>query len=124
MTAGSSVALGGAQETSGRGTEKAVGAAAVITSSGTVLACAACCTLPLALPAVAVGAAGGVLAWLEAASGWMTGLSVGILAAAWLMVVSQTRRSRKRAASSTLYMLAGSTLLTTLALLSSLVHGH
>lgn len=101
--------------------DAAAGAAAVATSATAVAACAACCALPLALSALAVGVGGAALAWLEAASGWMTGISIMVVAAAWLML---SRRGGSRPARSTLLMLTIASLLTAAALLWSLVHGH
>ena len=52
-------------------TEKAARAAAVVTASG-VLVCAACCVLPIAIPAITLVGAGSVIAWLGGAQGWAT----------------------------------------------------
>lgn len=96
--------------------EKAVGAAALATSSGAVLACSACCVLPLAIPAVALALSATTVAWIEAANVWVTGFSVILLAGAWALVLRQTARSGKRAAKSTIYMLGAATVLTGVAL--------
>lgn len=95
--------------------EKAVGAAALATSSGAVLACSACCVLPLAIPAVALALSATTIAWIEAANVWITGFSVILLAGAWALIWRQSARSGKRAANSTIYMLCAATLLSAIA---------
>src|SRR3546814_6306741 len=50
--------------------ETAVGVTATATSTASVLSCAACCVLPLALPASALAGAGATLSWFESASPW------------------------------------------------------
>ena len=96
--------------------ENAVGAATVTTSAGAVLACSACCVLPLALPAVALGGAAGLVAWMEAVHGWITGLSIVFLLAGWAFVAMQAHRTGKRAARATISMLLAATGLTLVAL--------
>jgi hypothetical protein len=96
---------------------QAVGATALAASTSAVLACAACCVLPLALPAVMLASAGGMLAWLASGHMLIT-ISAGIaVAAAWLWVWGQTRRVRAKPARGTIHMLALSTGLFGLALL-------
>ena len=98
------------------GGDKAVGAAALATSTGAVLACSACCVLPIALPAVALALGATTIAWMEAAHGWLTLISVVLLIAAWGLVWWHSSRSRRRAARATIYMLSAATVLTALAL--------
>ena len=52
-----------------------VAGTAVATSTAAVVACGACCVLPLAFPAVAATAVGGALAWLGGVHLWVTGLA-------------------------------------------------
>ena len=61
---------------------KAASATAVACGAGALLACSAC-VLPLALPAIALAASGGALAWLYNAHVWMTALGVLAVLAAW-----------------------------------------
>lgn len=98
------------------GAEKAVGVTSVATSSGAVVACSACCVLPLALPAVTLGAAGGVLAWLTAAHIWITIIAAIAVLGGWLWVWLQSIRYRARAATTTIVMLSISTGMLVLAL--------
>ena len=98
------------------GSDRAVGAAALATSTGAVLACTACCVLPLALPAVALALGATTLAWMEAAHGWLTLMSVALLLSAWALVWWHSSRSGRRAARSTIYMLSVATVLTAIAL--------
>lgn len=101
----------------GGAAETGVGIAATVTSSTAVLSCAACCVLPLALPAAALAGAGATLSWFEGAAPWLRGLSVLIVAAAWFMVRRQTAKTGRRAARSTIILLGISTVLTVIALL-------
>jgi hypothetical protein len=94
---------------------KAAGGVALVSAAGAVAACAVC-VLPLALPAVLLAGAGGVLAWLGNAHVWMTGVAVVALAAAWLWVWRQSARSRVRPAVSTLTMMGVATFLVASAL--------
>lgn len=87
------------------------------TSSAAVLSCAACCVLPLALPAAAIAGAGATPSWFEGAAPWLRGLSVLIVAAAWFMVWRQTAKTGRKAARSTIILLGISTVLTVIALL-------
>ncbi len=97
--------------------ETLVGATATAASSAAVLSCAACCVLPLALPAALLAGTGATLGWLESASPWLRLLSVVIVAAAWLMIWRQSVRTGKRAARSTIILLGLSTVLTVISLL-------
>lgn len=124
MSATPSASTAAVPELPQRGGEKAASVAALATSSGAVVACASCCALPFALPATLLGTSGGVVAWVAGSGGWATVISLVVLAVAWLMVVSQTRRSRMRPARSTLVMLGASTVLTTVALLWSAIDAH
>ena len=103
------------QPTSGK-EGRAVGAAA-ITVATAALACAACCLLPIALPAIALGSTGAVLAWFGQAHVWVTGLAILSVAVAWLQVWRQSVRRRARPGPATLGLMA----LATLVLLGALL---
>lgn len=90
---------------------KAAGGVALVS-----LAACAVCVLPFALPAVLLAGAGGVLAWLDNAHVWMTGLAVIAVAVAWLWIWRQNSRSRVRPAASTLMMMGAATVLVASAL--------
>jgi hypothetical protein len=57
------------------------------------LACGVCCALPFMLPAVALGSAGGLLAWFGSAKVAVTGVAILMVIAVWLWV---WRRSAQR----------------------------
>jgi hypothetical protein len=95
---------------------KAASAFAMIAATGAA-ACAACCVLPFALPAVALAGLGSVIAFLAGALVWVTPLAVVIVAGAWARVGWQSFRSRARPARSTLYMMGGATALTAVAVI-------
>lgn len=97
-------------------TGRAAGVGSILVSSGAVVACGACCILPLALPAIALGGLGGTLAWFADAHAWLTGVSVLVVLAAWAWIVWQGRRAGKRQARSTLVLMGVSTAFTLLAL--------
>ena len=96
--------------------EKAAGAAALVSSTGALLACSACCVLPMALPAVALALGATTLSWMEAAHGWLTIVSVVLLLGAWSLVLWHSSRSGRRAARATIIMLVVASVLTALAL--------
>jgi hypothetical protein len=100
--------------------EKAARTAAVVSAAGAV-ACGVCCVLPVALPAVALAGAGGILAWFAGAFAWVTAVAVAAVAGAWGWVWWQSARSRRRPAASTLYLMALATALLAVALLWPLI---
>ena len=90
---------------------------AAVAASGTALtACVACCTLPFALPAVALASIGPLLLWLEESQAWMTPLALAVVLGAWLWTAGRSLRSGLRPARSTLAMLGLATALLLLAL--------
>jgi hypothetical protein len=91
-----------------------VAATAAATATG-ASACGVCCVLPFALPAVAMAGAGGVIAWLVGAQGWMMDLALIAVAGGWIWVGWQSLRHKARPATSTLGAMAGATLLLALA---------
>lgn len=102
---------------SARNNETAVGVTATLTSSASVLSCAACCVLPLALPAAALAGAGATLSWFESAAPWLRVASVIIVFAAWWMVWLQSAQTGRKTARSTIALISISTALTILSLL-------
>jgi hypothetical protein len=88
--------------------ERAASAAAATVAIGAV-ACGVCCVLPFALPAVVLAASGGVLATFANAFWGALYLAVVMVGTAWLRVIVDTRRSRKRPARATLTMMAVAT---------------
>jgi hypothetical protein len=97
------------------GVSRAASVAALTTAAGAV-ACGVCCVLPFALPAVAAAGAGGTLAWVGRAHGAMTAIASAIVVAAWISVVAQSRRARKRPASATVYAMVIATAVLALAI--------
>lgn len=55
-------------------------------ATAAVVACVACCTLPFALPAVAMTIAGGLLAWFASAHLWIGGLAMMTVVSGWALV--------------------------------------
>src|SRR5262249_35345902 len=81
---------------------RGIGAVAAVTATG-ALACAACCVLRFALPAVMLTAAGGVIVWLAGVAGWVAWVALLAVAGGWAWVWMQSARSKLRPAKSTLY---------------------
>jgi hypothetical protein len=79
-------------------------------------ACAAVCVAPLVLPAVVLAGMGTMLAWLAGAQGWMTGLALLTVAAAWLWVWREAGRLGMRPSPSALHFMGVATFLLALAL--------
>lgn len=79
-----------------------VAGAAAATSATAVLACGACCLLPLAFPAIVASSAGGLLAWLAGAHIWLTVLATCAVLAAWVWVWRQSVKRKARPAGATL----------------------
>jgi hypothetical protein len=94
----------------GKATGKVAGAAAVTALAA--VACTACCILPFTLPAALLAAAGGSIAALDHAHGWMTKLAIGVVACAWLWIGWQVGRTRRPAARSTIAFMILATFLT------------
>jgi hypothetical protein len=95
---------------------KAAGVTAVTLSTGAV-ACGVCCVLPFALPAAVLASTGSLLALLVKMHVWVTILAILSVAGAWGWIAWQTRRTRRKPALSTLFMMGASTVLLTVAVL-------
>lgn len=94
--------------------DKAAGVA-MLTSVTAVLACGACCAIPLAFPAIAAGVVGGLLAWLARSHTWITGIAVAMVVMAWLWVGRQMATHRARASRTTLGLMGAASLVMLLA---------
>jgi hypothetical protein len=95
---------------------KAAGITAVTISTGAV-ACGVCCVLPFALPAAVLASTVSLLAMLVKMHVWVTVLAVLSVAGAWGWIAWQTRRTRRKPAISTLFMMGAATMLLTVAVL-------
>ena len=92
---------------------KFVGAATVPALAAA--ACTACCVLPFALPASVLALAGGSIAVLDHAHGWMTKFAIAVVICAWAWVAWQRKQSRRQITRVTLALMILATLLTTIA---------
>ena len=90
-------------------TDRAAGAAAA-TAATAALACGVCCVLPIALPAVATGATGSIVAWFANAHGWMTSVAVALVVLSWVWVAGKSFRSKAKPAISTVWLMSFATL--------------
>jgi hypothetical protein len=95
---------------------KAAGVTAMTLSTGAV-ACGVCCVLPFALPATILASTGSLLALLVKMHVWVTILAILSVVGAWGWIAWQTRRTRRKPAISTLFMMGASTVLLTVAVL-------
>jgi hypothetical protein len=95
---------------------KAAGVTALTLSTGAV-ACGVCCVLPFALPAAVLASTGSLLAMFVEMHLWVTILAILSVAGAWGWIAWQTRRTRRKPAISTLFMMGASTVLLTVAVL-------
>jgi cytochrome bd-type quinol oxidase subunit 2 len=59
-------------------------------------ACTACCILPLTLPAAVLAFAGGSIAILDHAHGWITKLAMAVVIGTWCWIGWQRRRNGRR----------------------------
>jgi cytochrome bd-type quinol oxidase subunit 2 len=94
---------------------KKVGGKAAGAALMTALAAAAftsCCILPFTLPAVILASAGGSIAILDHAHGWVTRLAIAVVVCAWLWIGWQVRKTQRKPARLTLAVMVLATLLT------------
>jgi hypothetical protein len=98
-----------------KGPERTACGAALTVAAGAV-ACGVCCVLPIALPAVALASAGGIIAWFGGVQYWATVLAAIIVASAWAWIVVQSIRTKAKPARSTLYTMGIATAVLLLAL--------
>ena len=95
---------------------KAAGITAATLSTGAV-ACGVCCVLPFALPATILASTGSLLAWFVKLHVWVTILAILSVVGAWGWITWQTLRTRRKPATSTLFMMGAATVLLTAAVL-------
>lgn len=95
---------------------KAAGVTAVTLSAGAV-ACGVCCVLPFALPAALLASTGTLLAWFVKMHLWVTILAILSVVGAWGWISWQSRRTRRRPATSTLFTMGTATVLLAVAVL-------
>ena len=95
---------------------KAAGVTAVTLSTGAV-ACGVCCALPFALPATILASTGSLLAWFVKLHVWVTIAAILAVAGAWGWIAWQTRRTSRKPAISTLFMMGTATVLLAVAVL-------
>ena len=88
-----------------------VAATASVTALAAV-ACTACCLLPFTLPAALLALAGGSIAVLDHAHGWVTRLATAAVIAAWLWIAWQRRKTRQPIARRTIALMIAASLLT------------
>ena len=87
---------------------KVVAPAAAVLATG-ALACGVCCVLPFALPAAALAASGGMLAWLGSAYSWAMVVAGIAVFAAWVWVAVQSMHARRAPARATLIAMSVAT---------------
>jgi cytochrome bd-type quinol oxidase subunit 2 len=75
-------------------------------------ACTACCVLPFTLPAAVLAFAGGSIAVLDHAHGWVTKLAVALVLCTWCWIAWRRRRSGLRITRLSLALTILATLLT------------
>ena len=95
---------------------KAAGVTAMTLATGAV-ACGVCCVLPFALPAAVLASTGALLAWFVKLHLWVAILAILSVGGAWAWIAWQTRRTRRKPALSTLFMMGTATMLLTVAVL-------
>ena len=96
-------------------TPKQAGNKVAATASVTALAavaCTACCLLPFTLPATVLVLAGGSVAVLDHAHGWVTRLAIAAVVAAWLWIAWQRRKTGQPIARRTMALMIAASLLT------------
>jgi hypothetical protein len=93
-------------------------AGAVAATAGTAaLACGVCCVLPIAIPAIALTSAGGIVAWFGSIHVWATWIAAVAVIAGWIWVGRLAAKSRARTAPATLWLMGIATLSLVLAML-------
>jgi hypothetical protein len=89
---------------------KAAGAAAMTALAAA--ACTSCCVLPFTLPAIFLGSAGGFIAVLDHAHGWVTRFAVLVVVCAWGWIGWQVRKTHRRPSRFTVSVMLLATFLT------------
>jgi hypothetical protein len=94
---------------------KTTGSKVAATALATALAavpCTACCVLPFVLPATLLAFAGGSIAVLDHAHGWVTLPAVAAVIGAWLLIGWQRRKTGRTITRTTMALMTAATLLT------------
>lgn len=89
----------------------AIGASALA-----IVACGACCVLPVAFPVIAAGTMGIAMTAMAAAHVWLTGLATLTLVSAWWWIWRQSKKRGVRSATSTLVQMGVASALMTMAI--------
>ena len=89
-----------------------VAASASVGAALAAAACTACCVLPFTLPATLLALAGGSIAVLDRAHGWMTLLAAAFVIAAWGWITWQRRKTGHPIARRILVMMIAASVLT------------
>lgn len=97
----------------GKTATKIAGAAAMTALAAT--ACTACCILPFALPAAVLAFAGGSIAVLDHAHGWITKLAMAVVISTWCWIGWQRWRNGRRIGRVAAALMIVATLLTVVA---------
>lgn len=84
-------------------------------STTALVACGACCVIPLVVPAIGATALGGALAWFGRAHAWITIAAVLVVVLAWGWIAYQHRVRNAKISRVALAGMAASTLLAALA---------
>lgn len=80
-----------------------------LATSGGALACAACCVLPIAFPAIALAFGGALLVWIDLATKAMFIAALLSVLGAWGWIAYRSRSSGKRTPRATLVMMSVAT---------------
>lgn len=80
-----------------------------LAASGGALACAACCVLPVAFPAIALAFGGALLVWIDVATKAMFVAALLSVVGAWGWIAYRSRTSGKRTPRATLVMMSAAT---------------
>jgi hypothetical protein len=96
----------------GRGGDAAYCAAAASVTALAAVACTACCVLPFTLPATLLALAGGSIAVLDHARGWVTRLAIAVVVTAWVWIAWRHRTTGRPIGRRTVVLMVTASLLT------------
>lgn len=85
---------------------------AAATAALGIAACAACCALPFALPAIGLASFGGATAWISGGQLWLAAAAVTLLVAAWIWVWRMSAKTARKPARATLWGLGAASVIT------------
>jgi hypothetical protein len=89
-----------------------IAASASVSAALAAAACTACCVLPFTLPATLLALAGGSIAVLDRAHGWMTLFAAAAVIAAWGWIAWQRRKTGRAIARRILALMIAASVLT------------